>query len=96
MCRNKAVAVGAVSFYVDHFVTGRVSKFTYGVPCHIMYQPNNPEHIIRGYKSFLDAAGDRRIDGHFENMLSRVCHLSPFIDPPRRSRCITGYQGSGG
>ena len=80
--RNKAVAIGAVSYYVDHFVTGRVSKFTYGVPYAILYQPSDPEHTRREHKIYVDAAGDRRISGRFENMLSRVCHLPRFIDPP--------------
>ncbi|KAF9650931.1 hypothetical protein BDM02DRAFT_3163995 [Thelephora ganbajun] len=68
---NKAVAVGAVSFYVDHFVTGRISKFTYGVPCSITYNPFDPEHAQRAHKSFIDAMGERRIPGYFTTMLSR-------------------------
>jgi len=68
---NKAVAVGAVSFYVDHFVTGRISKFTYGVPGNTIYQAYNPEHVQREHKSYLDLAGERRIPDHFGAMLSR-------------------------
>jgi len=68
---NKAVAVGAVSFYVDHFVTGRISKFTYGASGSILYQSFNPEHVRREHKSYLDAAGDRRIPDHFGAMLLR-------------------------
>ena len=60
-------------------MTGRVSKFTYGVPYGIIYQPSDPEHTRREHKIYVDAAGDRRIDGRFENMLSRVCYLPPFI-----------------
>lgn len=88
---NKAVAVGAVSFYVDHFVTGRISKFTYGIPYGIVYQPSDPEHVKRERKSYLDAAGDKRINERFENMLPRVCHPLPFIDPLEQFRCIIGY-----
>jgi hypothetical protein len=72
---NKAVAVGAVSFHVDHFVTGRIAKFTYGTSGGILYQPFNPEHVKREKKAYLNAAGDKRIGDHFTAMLSRVWHL---------------------
>ena len=79
---NKAVAVGAVSFYVDHFVTGRISKFTYGTHHSILYQPSDPEHVRREHKSFFDPAGDKYLPDRFESMLSRVCHPLPFFGPP--------------
>ena len=72
MGRNKAVAIGAVSYYVDHFVTGRLSKFTYGVPGGIPYDPSDSEHIWRSHKAYVDAMGDKRIPGHFNTMLTRV------------------------
>ena len=70
--RNKAVAIGALSYYVDHFVTGRISKFTYGVASHVSYKSSNPEHVRREHKSFVDVMGDKRVPDHFETMLSRV------------------------
>lgn len=87
---NKAVAIGAVSFYVDHFVTGRITQFTYGTAGKTPYQPLNPEHIIREHKSFLDPAGNKRIPGRFKTMLPRVCYPLAFIDPPERFRRIAG------
>ena len=94
---NKAVAVGAVSFYVDRFVTGRISKFTYGVPGTIPYQPSDPEHVVREYKMYVNPAGEKRIPNRFWIMLSRVCHPPPFADPPRQAHyATTGHQGSGG
>ena len=79
---NKAVAVGAVSFYVDHFVTGRISKFTYGAPCHPFYRRSNPEHVRHNKESYLDPAGDRCVPGGFITMLSRVCYPPPLIGAP--------------
>ena len=70
--RNKAVAIGAVSYYVDHFVKGRISKFTYGVPCRMPYNSSNPEHVRREHKSFVDAMGTKRVPDNFKTMLSRV------------------------
>jgi hypothetical protein len=71
---NKAVAVGAVSYYVDRFVTGRISKFTYGVPCSTLYDPSDPEHVRRERQSFVNSMGEKCIPGHFDTMLSRVRH----------------------
>jgi hypothetical protein len=79
---NKAVAVGAVSYYLDHFVTGRISKFTYGAACCITYQPSNPEHVRRGHKSYLDAAGEKTLPDFFQTMLLRVRHPPSSITPP--------------
>ena len=69
---NKAVAVGAVSFYVDHFVAGRISKFTYGVPCRSRYKPSDPEYVRREYKSYISRAGEKQVPGRFVTLLSRV------------------------
>ncbi|KAF9783759.1 hypothetical protein BJ322DRAFT_1109608 [Thelephora terrestris] len=71
MDTNKAVAIGAVSYYVDHFVTGRVSKFTYGVPCETQYNPSDPEHMRRAHRLTTDAMGTKRVTGGFRTMLSR-------------------------
>jgi len=71
---NKAVAVGAISFYVDHFVTGRISKFTYGAACSVPYHFFNPEHRRREHLSFLNPGGEKRIPEYFETMLPRVRH----------------------
>ncbi|KAK0196216.1 hypothetical protein F5146DRAFT_319918 [Armillaria mellea] len=44
---NKAVADGALSFYLDHFVSARVANFTYGIECVTDYQPSNSDHLKR-------------------------------------------------
>ena len=77
--RSKAVAIGAVSYYVDHFVTGRISKFTYGVACHVLYNSSNSEHIRRTNKTFINAMGERRVPGHFDTMLTRVRHAQSLL-----------------
>ena len=70
--RNKAVAIGAVSYYIDHFVAARVLKFTYGVPCETTYDPSDPEHARRFNKSYVDEIGTRYVRGAFDTMLTRV------------------------
>ena len=79
---NKAVAVGAVSSYLDRFVTGRISRFTYGAYTGPLYDPSNTEHVKREHKSYIDPAGDKRVQDGFNNMLPRVCHPSSSINTP--------------
>ena len=79
MDRNKAVAIGAVSYYIDHFVTTRISKFTYGLLGNTLYDPSNPEHVRRANKSFVNAMGDKRIPDGFEIMLTRVRGEQPLL-----------------
>jgi len=68
---NKAVAVGAVSFYIDRFVRGRISKFTYGVPYFAIYSPFNPEHVKREDKTHIDLEGDKCVPDAFATLLSK-------------------------
>ena len=70
--RNKAVAIGAISYYADHFVIGRISKFTYGVLCNTLFDSSNPEHVRRSHKTSVNAMGERRIPHRFNIMLTRV------------------------
>jgi hypothetical protein len=72
-CRNKAVAEGAVSFYLDHRVGSRMSRFTYGVNCHVPYNPNDEEHRLRSICSWLSPSGLRRLPGFFSAILPKVC-----------------------
>ena len=77
IARNKAVAIGAVSYYIDHFVTARISRFTYGLLSNVLYNSSNPEHVRREHKSFVDAMGDRRLPDSFVTILARVRHAQP-------------------
>jgi len=44
---NKAVADGAISYHLDHFVSVRVSKYAYGVHCNVSYNASIEEHRLR-------------------------------------------------
>ncbi|KAG1846570.1 hypothetical protein DFJ58DRAFT_705635 [Suillus subalutaceus] len=44
---NKAVADGAVSYFIDHLVSSRVSRFTYGTECSVPFNPFDMEHRAR-------------------------------------------------
>ncbi|KAF7290140.1 hypothetical protein MIND_01327200 [Mycena indigotica] len=62
---NKAVSDGAVSFYLDHFVSARIAKETYGVEYASHYNPSNKEHKTRESSVYLSIAGDLRIPKQF-------------------------------
>jgi len=65
---NKAVADGAISYYIDHFVQTRVSKLTYGSKGSIDYDASDPEHRRR--PTFTAISGIKRIDSVFWVILS--------------------------
>jgi len=56
-CRNKAVADGAVSFYIDHCVGVRIATATYGIEYLTSFDENDPEHIARSNKAIFRPSG---------------------------------------
>ena len=70
---NKAVADGAVSFYLDHFVAARMSKIAYGVECSIPFDPTDKEHFnLRSPSMFISLAGVKQLPGAFSVILGKV------------------------
>jgi hypothetical protein len=62
---NKAVADGAVSFYLNNFVSTRIARKTYGIIRRVFYDASNAEHkkrenkVIKSYcGSLLDNSWD--------------------------------------
>ncbi|PBK65406.1 hypothetical protein ARMSODRAFT_940350 [Armillaria solidipes] len=72
---NKAVADGAMSFYLDHAVTSRISKFNYGVRMNRKFDPGNAEHEKRKHKAYIDASGDLRVGDQFSIILPKNTHV---------------------
>ncbi|KAF9068279.1 hypothetical protein BDP27DRAFT_1224514 [Rhodocollybia butyracea] len=72
---NKAVSDGAVSFYIDHFVTTRVSRWSYGTDCFSAYDPNDPEHRRRGY-SVHGVSGRLRVSDVYSVILQKDVQIS--------------------
>ena len=60
--RNRAVTVGAISYYLDRFVVGRIVRHTYGTPGSVNYDPSNPEHVKRSQKKYLAITGAISLD----------------------------------
>jgi len=65
-------AAGAISFYIEHFVTGRVTKFAYGALYEVIYRSSFPDHAKRKDMTYLDASGDRLLPDSFRVLLPRV------------------------
>ncbi|KAI0656117.1 hypothetical protein C8Q70DRAFT_1056983 [Cubamyces menziesii] len=71
---SKAVAEGAVSFYLDRFVSTRVMRATYGVECTTDYNPLDQEHVARRGQKFTRPSGRVALSGSFSNILAKgIC-----------------------
>jgi len=73
---NKAVADGAISFHLDHLVSVRVSKHTYGTKCRTAYNANDPEHLVRRRSAVRDDAGDLTLPRVFSPILHQNTRVS--------------------
>ena len=82
LCSNKAVADGAISYYIDHFVQTRVTKLTYGSKGSIDYNSSDSEHRKR--PTFTAISGVKRIDNVFWVILSGVSYFLFYLKPRKR------------
>jgi hypothetical protein len=78
-CRMKVVAEGAVSVFLDHYVTARVARTTFGVHIRPLYDARDVEHRRRINKVFTDSAGDKHVPGAFSVILAKVSRLTPIV-----------------
>ncbi|KAG6332939.1 hypothetical protein ID866_6155 [Astraeus odoratus] len=97
---NKAVADGAVSFYIDHLVIARVAKVTYGAPCKIDYQPHLAGHVTRRSTGYRDIDGNWVLPNSFGTRVSEEQQFRQilFINSETRVTSIfqriSAYRGS--
>ncbi|KAF8959240.1 hypothetical protein BDZ97DRAFT_1838744 [Flammula alnicola] len=73
---NKAVADGAISFFLDHFVRTRISKVTYGCFCVIPYIPTDPEHLQRSGSTIVRPNGLKHVQDSFKVVLPKNTQVS--------------------
>ncbi|KAF9465198.1 hypothetical protein BDZ94DRAFT_415086 [Collybia nuda] len=73
---NKAVADGAISFYLDHFVAARVSKFSYGINCNCTYNFLDKEHSARSSSILIGFDGTQRLPNCFDVILPKNVQVS--------------------
>ena len=70
--RSKAVANGAVSFYLQHFVSARVMKMTYGTEVNVEYRSSNPEHYARRHSIVVRPSGRSVLRHAYSSILKKV------------------------
>ncbi|KZP02654.1 hypothetical protein FIBSPDRAFT_770389, partial [Athelia psychrophila] len=73
---NKAVADGALSFYLDHRVSARVAKKTYGLSTYNTFEPGDVQHRLRAHKQFTNAVGDICLGDIFSIILPKETRVS--------------------
>jgi hypothetical protein len=73
---NKAVADGAVSYFIDHLVSSRVSRFTYGTECSVPFNPFDMEHRARQKDVFRSASGILALPRAFSSILTKGIRVS--------------------
>ena len=85
------MAVGAISHYLDHFVVGRIIRYTYGTPASVMFDSSDPEHCNRSDKIFLGITGQLQLDIFSPTLFKVNNQLSPsdriLVTKPIRRAC---------
>ncbi|KAJ8092572.1 hypothetical protein PM082_006897 [Marasmius tenuissimus] len=75
---DRTTSEGAVGYYVDHIVSTRISRFTYGINCHIDFDPKNSQHVLRKMQVIRSDIGKLELHDSFHTILERVSHESSF------------------
>jgi hypothetical protein len=68
----KVVALGAVSFYIDRYISVRKANFTYGTSCKTPYSAILPSHQKWQSRLVRCADGVERLPGAFYSILTKV------------------------
>ena len=70
-------------YVIDHHVTARVARFTYGTIGSRVYQNGNKEHRSRNNKTHVSADGIKRVHDSFFSLVDVV---SQYFEASPRSR----------
>ncbi|KIY64371.1 hypothetical protein CYLTODRAFT_438236 [Cylindrobasidium torrendii FP15055 ss-10] len=68
---NKAVADGAVLYYLDHIVTKRAAKFSYGIESTAHYEPAYADHLARRRFVYRGVSGRWTVPGVYSEILAK-------------------------
>ncbi|PBK62372.1 hypothetical protein ARMSODRAFT_604136 [Armillaria solidipes] len=68
---NKAVADGAVSYYIDHAVNARMSRYNFGGKEFTSYEKSMSEHRRRSDKAYVAANGELSLGDQFDAILPK-------------------------
>lgn len=76
----KTVAEGAISYYINNYVSSRLSRFAIGVIGSVLYDPRDPAHVTRSSSTVCRQDGTAILQGAFLVILRKVCSTSsPFL-----------------
>ena len=89
---NKAVAEGAVSFFLTNSIAARVARLTYGTKCATRYDPNNIEHVMRQHRSFARPSGRQVLPDAYQALLTKASSLY-HITMKQNSYCVRRAPG---
>ncbi|THU75593.1 hypothetical protein K435DRAFT_880504 [Dendrothele bispora CBS 962.96] len=82
---NKAVAEGAASFYLDHFVASRIARWHYGIKIDEYFHASDPEHVLREQTSFIGpVSGQQMVPNFFDTILSKNTKVAETTEFRRR------------
>ncbi|KIP02230.1 hypothetical protein PHLGIDRAFT_122658 [Phlebiopsis gigantea 11061_1 CR5-6] len=73
---NKAVAEGAISYFLTRTVAARVARLTYGTKCVIRYAPQNSDHTLRQDRIAVRPSGNLVVPDHFKVLLERGTRMT--------------------
>ncbi|KAK0481096.1 hypothetical protein EDD18DRAFT_1312232 [Armillaria luteobubalina] len=73
---NKAVPDGAISFYIDHAVNARMSRYNLGSKEFTSYDSSIFEHRRRSSKAYVAANGELSLDDQFDVILPKSILVS--------------------
>ncbi len=90
--RNKAVANGAVYFFLEHYVSARVMKMTYGTDINVTYEADNPEHKARSHLKIVRPSGRVALNDAFSTIIQKVGgHLRDMEGSSSYGSLLTGH-----
>jgi hypothetical protein len=90
--RTKAVANGALAWYLDNNVAARINKYHYGCKIRLRYTPNNPNFAGREVHTSI-YTGEKVVHGGWSTIISQVASYAFFPLHKIRLQCTrVGYQ----
>ncbi|SJL14089.1 uncharacterized protein ARMOST_17544 [Armillaria ostoyae] len=73
---NKAVADGAISFYIHNIVSARVAKYNYGLRMNTVFNSRDPEHARRKGQVYTRPDGEKALGGQYSIILPKDVRVS--------------------
>jgi hypothetical protein len=59
-------------FRIDHSVSSRVARYTYGTDCSVLFDPSLADHLARENTCSQDSSGVMKVPNYFSSILEKV------------------------